>query len=367
MFEGTVPARTAAPIYSHAVRVGVPAGLLRGIPGLDVGVFGEELVRIPAGPVGQAWQLIDEIGGDGVGSAMSAASERGCFGVWDYLFATGATLAESLRTVHEFRPLVASPTAGGAIIVDGGLLTIREATAPSPAAVIPAREEFTLALMLRRAREATGVPLVPVRVRLTQDAPRTHEHLVEVFGTRRIEFGAPHPEMSFLDAADLPIDSDPHQARVHRHYAELLMSSFRVAGDWNSTLRSVIHESMLHGTTDLRWVADRLAVGPRTIQRRLQEQGTTWRDEVEAVRYDHAVNLLRNTDLPISSVAARLGYSDVRTLRRAFLRWNGLPPSDFRRDNCGGDAAHATPEAWRQMPPTVARSVPRSVSETTLD
>ncbi|WP_198347604.1 helix-turn-helix domain-containing protein [Nocardia terrae] len=331
MFEGTVPARTAAPIYSTAVRIGVPRDLLHGIPGLNVGLFGEELIRIPSGAVWQAWQLIDEIGGAGVGPAISVATERGCFGVWDYLFSNGPTLAESLRTVHEFRPLVASPAAGAAIIVDGGLFTIRETVALLPEAIIPAREEFTLALMLRRVREATGVHLVPIRVRLTQAAPRTHEHLVDVFGTRRIEFGAPYAEMSFLDAANLPTDCNPHQARIHRHYAEMLMSSFRVAEDWSSTLRIAIHESMLHGDTDLRTVADRLAVAPRTIQRRLQEQGTTWRDELETVRYEHAVNLLRNTDLPISSVAARLGYSDVRTLRRAFIRWKGLPPSVFRQ------------------------------------
>ncbi|WP_405485772.1 helix-turn-helix domain-containing protein [Nocardia sp. NBC_00511] len=58
--------------------------------------------------------------------------------------------------------------------------------------------------------------------------------------------------------------------------------------------------------------------------------GTTWQNELETVRYEHAVNLLRNTDLPISTVAARLGYSDARTLRRAFIRWKGLPPSHFR-------------------------------------
>nr|WP_281279225.1 AraC family transcriptional regulator [Nocardia yunnanensis] len=313
--------------------MGVPRDLLRGIPGLNVGLFGEELVRIPGGAVWQAWHLIDEVGGVGVGTAMSAVAERGCFGVWDYLFSNAPTLAESLRVEHEFRALVASPAGGGAIVVDGGLLTIREAAVAVRETIIPAREEFTLSLILRRVREATGAPLVPVRVRFTQDAPPTHEHLVDVFGTRRIEFGAPQAEMSFLDAADLATDSDPHQARIHRHYAEMLMSSFRVAGDWSSTLRIAIHESMLHGETDLRWVAGRLAVGPRTIQRRLAEHGTTWRDELEAVRYEHAVNLLRNTDLPISSVAARLGYSDARTLRRAFLRWKGLPPSDFRRDN----------------------------------
>ncbi|MEU6583349.1 AraC family transcriptional regulator ligand-binding domain-containing protein [Nocardia sp. NPDC046763] len=227
MFEGTVPARTAAPIYASALRAGVPFALLGDIPGLNVALFGEELIRIPSDSVWLAWQLIDAIGGTGVGLAISAAAERGCFSVWDYLFSNAPTLAESLRTVHEFRPVVSSPTVGGAIIEDGGLLTIRETAALLPETIIPAHEEFALALMLRRVREATGQHLVPIRVRLTQRAPHKHGHLVDEFGTGRIEFGAPYSEITFLDASDLPTDSDPHQARMHRHYAEMLMSSFR--------------------------------------------------------------------------------------------------------------------------------------------
>ncbi|MEU6583350.1 helix-turn-helix domain-containing protein [Nocardia sp. NPDC046763] len=107
--------------------------------------------------------------------------------------------------------------------------------------------------------------------------------------------------------------------------------------DWNSLLRNMIHESMMQGETDLRWVADRLACSPRTIQRRLRDRGTTWREEVDAVRCQHAVNLLRDTDIPLGEVATKLGYTDARTLRRAFRRWKGLPLSSFRRDICCDD------------------------------
>lgn len=72
--------------------------------------------------------------------------------------------------------------------------------------------------------------------------------------------------------------------------------------------------------------ARRMTVSPRTLQRFLEREGTTWRPEVETVRRAQAASLQR-AGLSKSQVARRLGYSDVRVLRRAVKRW----------ERCGGD------------------------------
>ncbi|WP_411156439.1 helix-turn-helix domain-containing protein [Nocardia cyriacigeorgica] len=69
---------------------------------------------------------------------------------------------------------------------------------------------------------------------------------------------------------------------------------------------------------------------PAILQRRLAEQGTTWRAEVQAARRDRAIKLLRDTDLPLGTVAARLGYSDTRTLRRSVNHWLDATPATLR-------------------------------------
>ncbi|MFE3194846.1 helix-turn-helix domain-containing protein [Nocardia sp. NPDC059240] len=332
MFEGTIPARTAALVYAAALRMGVSQAEIGATSGLDPALLGERLLRISSHTVWRIWELIEATAGSRGGQFAAAQAERGTLSVWDYLFANAPTLAESMRTVMELRPVVANPTSGGAVIEDGGLMTIRDTASLSTARVIPAHEVFTFSLMLRRMREATGVHLAPVHVALTQSAPVCHRHLVEEFGTGRIEFGAPVSTMTFIDAARLPTGSDPNQARIHRHYAQLLMTSMRVQGDQISDLRTAIHESLRHGEPDLTGVARRLAASPRTLQRRLHAQGTTWRDELDSVRSEHAVALLRETDLPVDTIAARLGYADARALRRAFIRWKGVPPNTFRQD-----------------------------------
>ncbi|BAW06169.1 AraC family transcriptional regulator [Nocardia seriolae] len=316
-------------VRDTALRLGVARGEIDSIPGIDPETFGNDLLRVPSKSVWRMWELLDARG-PGAGLAVSAAAVRGSLNVWDYLFSSAPTLAESLSAAVELRSVVANPTVGGAIVVDGGLLTIRETRPDTPEAVVAAIEEFSLAIMLRRAREATGRHLVPVRVAFTTSAPRCHNHLVDEFGTSRIDFDAEHAEFTLIDAAAIPTGGGPNETRMFRQYAELLLANAVTATDWNDELRLAIHESMNHGGAELRPVADRLGISTRTLQRRLGERGTTWREQVDAVRTEQAALLLRDTDLPVRSVAARLGYGDVRSFRRAFQRWHGRAPGVWR-------------------------------------
>jgi AraC-like DNA-binding protein len=107
-------------------------------------------------------------------------------------------------------------------------------------------------------------------------------------------------------------------------------------------------------------VSRELAVSPRTLQRRLGEEGTSLREQTDAVRRRQATRLLAEGKSRLS-VAMRLGYSDDRTLRRAMRRWeshrqppDGTGPSDTaaptpQTKQPGAFATH--PDAFRPSPP----------------
>ncbi|MDJ0462392.1 helix-turn-helix domain-containing protein [Streptomyces sp. H27-C3] len=69
----------------------------------------------------------------------------------------------------------------------------------------------------------------------------------------------------------------------------------------------------------------------RTLRRRLAECGTRYEALVDYVRLVRAEELLTTRDLPLHTIAALLGFSDARTLRRAVARWFGKDPSEMRR------------------------------------
>lgn len=78
-------------------------------------------------------------------------------------------------------------------------------------------------------------------------------------------------------------------------------------------------------------VARELGLQPRTLQRRLQEEGQRYADVRDRVRYRLALRLLEAPGADVESVSETLGFSDRRSFTRAFARWSGVTPSAFLR------------------------------------
>ena len=78
-------------------------------------------------------------------------------------------------------------------------------------------------------------------------------------------------------------------------------------------------------------IGDRLHLSPRTIHRRLDEEGSSFRAIKDALRRDLALARLTKTRDPVSQVAADLGYADTSAFYRAFVEWTGTAPIHYRR------------------------------------
>ena len=79
----------------------------------------------------------------------------------------------------------------------------------------------------------------------------------------------------------------------------------------------------------MRDAAKRLGLSERTLRRRLDEEGTSFRERLDLVRKDRALEMLAHTD--IADVAQTLGFVDARSFQRAFRRWTQLTPVEYRR------------------------------------
>jgi len=84
------------------------------------------------------------------------------------------------------------------------------------------------------------------------------------------------------------------------------------------------------GVASIAIVADRMETSVRTLQRRLHETGLTYSDVAQRVRHAAATRMLLDANAGINDVARALGYSDPAHFTRAFHRWTGCTPRDFR-------------------------------------
>ncbi len=83
---------------------------------------------------------------------------------------------------------------------------------------------------------------------------------------------------------------------------------------------------------ELTSVAARLNVSTRTLNRRLQHEGSSYRDLRNAVLREWAERYLEESSYSVEAIAAALGYGDVSNFRRAFRGWTGLSPGAYREE-----------------------------------
>ena len=96
------------------------------------------------------------------------------------------------------------------------------------------------------------------------------------------------------------------------------------------SVRRLVHSMLPTGGLDLNLICTQLAVHPRTLQRHLAKEGTSFAALVDEVRREEAERYLRETEMPLGQLAGVLGLSEQSALTRACRRWFGMPPSQVR-------------------------------------
>ena len=105
----------------------------------------------------------------------------------------------------------------------------------------------------------------------------------------------------------------------------------RTAPEPARSLSAVVAMRLLDGRSDIEGAARLSGLSVQSLQRHLRQQNYTYRAVLDAARRARAVELLLNTQLPLLDIALCIGYEDHATFTRAFRRWMGCSPSEFRR------------------------------------
>jgi AraC-like DNA-binding protein len=156
--------------------------------------------------------------------------------------------------------------------------------------------------------------------------------LLELVPVHDVAFGRAHNRLHFPRAMfDEPLpQADPHTLEMCMAQCDLLMQSGERRRGITALVRSkLFRDSGVFPT--LPDVAEELDIHPRTLRRRLAEEGTSFRALLNEARSAVAVDLLRNVGLTVEEVSTRLGYTEVSTFSHAFKRWYGVAPSAYSR------------------------------------
>jgi AraC-like DNA-binding protein len=181
----------------------------------------------------------------------------------------------------------------------------------------------------RLMRGLCGQGWQPVEVHLPFRRPRNTAPLREAIGAP-LKFDGEQLKL-FLRASDLarPLTTaDPLLYRMMAERIEQLEAQQR--RDLVGRVRDVMQTLIFLEDSRASIVAGRMGMSLRTLNRRLNIEGTSLQQVRDGVCADAACQLLANTEKSASEVALMLGYSDSSAFTRAFRRWRGVPPAQWR-------------------------------------
>lgn len=195
--------------------------------------------------------------------------------------------------------------------------------------------EMTLAAIDTQGRFLFGDKLPVVGVRLPYRRPAHFERYLKLYDVP-FEFEADAAEVLIdVRLLDAPIPfADPNTARIAERTHAQLFPPATVTGGLIGQVQQVLDASEGEAH-DLEHVARKLQTSGRSLRRALQEMGTSFQVLRDASRRERALEWASTTDMTFEDIARRLGFSDVRSFRRAFKRWTGELPGAVRRQARG--------------------------------
>lgn len=195
--------------------------------------------------------------------------------------------------------------------------------------------DISFAFLLSLGRRGTGQRLTPTRVELTRDGAPTVGQAVFfdcpfVYGSAR--------DTLVLKAADLDRPFPGHNAELIEIITPALAESLgqlAPRSSFTEQVKAVLKRGLASGRPEIAAVARDLGTSERTLQRRITDEGGSFRALVQEARKELGHKLLSDPSTDIAEVACILGFQDITSFYRAFRSWEGTTPHQWRSRNAG--------------------------------
>lgn len=301
--------------------------------GIDRSLLSDPEQRVPLAASTRLWEAAVRVtGDDAFGIEVSRFTTAGSFHGLGQAFMSSPTLGAALYRVARFSRVTAD-MAVTTVTIEGDELRYVNgwragATPPADVSMVA-----TMAAVVRAARAMHGRDLAPVLVEIKHGRPHAVDRF-ESFFRGPVHFGAPEFAMTFRRAdVERPVPGGHERlAAAGDAVVGEYLDSLRHDGPGpvSRQVRELLGDVIAAGDPDVAAVAAELAMSRRTLQRRLDQEGTTFREVLADTRRDLAMALLRQHERSVTEIGRRLGFSETAAFSRAFRRWTGASPATWR-------------------------------------
>ena len=269
-----------------------------------------------------------------LGLHMGRLSRLGQAGLAGVTAAQAPNVGEAARTLLRFEPLYAANYRGQSSFEEDSHGAWLRFYSISP---YNAYNRFVvdslLSGWLAQLSDLAGQPLQAERIEIEFDAPAYAESY-QALSLAPVQFGAQTNQLR-LSRAVLDLRNPAHCPSTWQHLLQLCEQELLERTRIRSLGERIAHllGPLLNGgrEPDLEEVARRLQLPTWTLRRKLAEEGTQFRAILNDTRRDLAMSYIRDTELAFGEIAYLLGFASAEAFQRAFKRWSGVTPGEFRR------------------------------------
>src|SRR6187549_102981 len=348
--EGAKPADwVLAAIVGSVVDAGGLVGLERSQLlerlGLQAADFADPDALLPFESYVSAWEALTAVqGSEDLGLRLGAMSSPRLLGALGYAMVHAPNALSAILLFRRFRRLV-SDTLAPEIDIDDEHVTFHLVW-PARIARLVQFADCAFAGMLSMLRDLAGLPEgTPLAVEAWFQCPRPEGLDRALVLGCPVRFGAPETRFVLrrkLLEQPLPRSHAGLFEYLERH-ASTVLARLPADGRISIRVRRLITEALRSGEPSSKEIGKKLSLSERTLQRRLREENTSFAELLDGARRELAELYVAEPGVAAYEVAFLLGYSEPSAFHRAFRRWTGVTPQEFRRRRASGLTTPAPP------------------------
>jgi AraC-like DNA-binding protein len=310
---------------------GVDGGQLARAAGIDPAALQEPDTRVSRVALTRLWQLAVEATGDPCfGLTAARHVTQTTFHALGYAVLASTTLREAFERIVRYRRLIGDVVQLDLVEAGDRYRFVIDVSAP-PGAPYEAVDAIA-AVSLQQARLLRDDPrFAPLSVALERPQPPDPEPFQRVFRAP-LRFGQAGNSVEYARAdfeARLP-SGNAELARQNDAILVRYLARLEAAG-LSGRVQHELLQTLPDGAPTKAALARRLAMSPRTLQRRLTQEGTSFKALLNDARASLARSYVGEGRLSVTEIAFVLGFADTATFSRAFKRWTGISPRQYAR------------------------------------
>ena len=322
--------RAVRPLVSGLQALGHDPEPLLAAAGIDAATLEAPDARVPWGAVlSLIARAIDATGDANLGLHLAEHAEPGSLDVHFYALLSSQTLGEGYQCLCRYQRLV-HETTRVELTANDGHATLRHVM-PGGVAAPRQSAEFLLAIWVRGGRLATGTDWAPTEVRFAHPEPQdSRDH--RRFFAAPVRFATGENALVMPAALlDTPCQrADPALLAVLDRYAADRLERAPATTGFADRARAALMEELRAGEPSAARLATRLRTSVRTLNRSFAAESLSYRKLLDHLRHEQACRHLADGRVAIAEIAFLLGFSELSAFYRAFKRWTGQTPAEFR-------------------------------------